>query len=185
MAMKTTASIVLPLVVAMGGAGAAPAFAQEKSPITIGFATASTGFVTPYDDGVKTAEMAIEVINAKGGLLGRKLVSVHADTKSDRAEGAKAGLDVIQKGASLVVVTCDYDYGSPAALAAQKAGILTFSLCAGDAKFGVQGIGPLAFTPNVAAAFDGAAAAEFAYEKKQVRRPFVLLDNRAEFNKSV
>ena len=43
---------------------------------------------------------------------------VTADTKTDRAEGAKAGLEVIDKGADLVIVSCDYDFGSPAALGA-------------------------------------------------------------------
>ena len=96
----------------------AEAARAEDKPIVIGFATATTGWIAPYDNGVKAAEMAIEEINAKGGLLGRKLVSVYSDTKSDRAQGAKAGLDVIQKGADLVVVTCDYDMGAPAGLAA-------------------------------------------------------------------
>jgi branched-chain amino acid transport system substrate-binding protein len=99
-------------------AGAARA---DDKPIVIGFATAATGWVAPYDNGVKGAEIAIEEINAKGGLLGRKLVSVYSDTKSDRAQGAKAGVDVIQKGADLVVVTCDYDMGAPAGLEAQHA----------------------------------------------------------------
>ena len=166
-------------------AGSARAPAQDSKPIVIGFATAQTGFVVPYDNGVKTAEMAIEDINARGGLLGRKLVSIYSDTKSDRVQGAKAGLDVVQQGADLVVVTCDYDYGGPAAMEAQKAGKITFSLCAGDAKFGVQGIGPLAFTPNAAAPLAGAALAEWAYKKKGVRAPFVLLDTTSEFNKAV
>ena len=55
-------------------------------------------------------EVAIEEINAKGGLLGRQLKIIYADTKSDIAYGATAAQDVIDKGAQMVVVTCDYDY---------------------------------------------------------------------------
>lgn len=183
--MRSATIAVLLGSLAAAGIGGAPGAAADEKPIIIGFATAQTGFVVPYDNGVKTAEMAIEDINAKGGLLGRKLVSIYSDTKSDRVRGAKAGLDVIQRGADLVVVTCDFDFGGPAAMEAQKAGKLTFSLCAGDAKFGVQGIGPLAFTPNAAAPLAGAALAEWAYKKKGIRTPFVLLDSTAEFNKSV
>ena len=89
--------------------------------IVIGFATAESGFLTPYDsDGVRMANLWIEQTNAKGGLLGRKLRAANADTKSDRAEGAKAGQAVLRDGASVVVVTCDYDYGAPAALQAER-----------------------------------------------------------------
>jgi branched-chain amino acid transport system substrate-binding protein len=163
-------------------AGAARA---DDKPIVIGFATAATGWVAPYDNGVKGAEIAIEEINAKGGLLGRKLVSVYSDTKSDRAQGAKAGVDVIQKGADLVVVTCDYDMGAPAGLEAQHAGKISWSLCAEDAKYGVQGVGNLAFTAAEAAQLQGAALAEWAYKNKGVKNPYVLLDTSVEYNKSV
>jgi hypothetical protein len=68
---------------------------------------------------------------------------VNADTKTDRAEGAKAGLTVIDEGADMVVVSCDYDFGSPAALAAESAGpAVSFFLCAESIKAGIQGVGP-------------------------------------------
>ncbi len=162
----------------------ASARADDK-PIVIGFATAATGWVAPYDNGVKAAEMAIADINAKGGLLGRQLVSVYSDTKSDRAQGAKAGLDVLQKGADLVVVTCDYDMGAPAGLEAVKAGKITWSLCAEDAKFGVQGVGATAFTAAEAAQLQGASLAEWAYKEKGIKNPYILLDTSVEYNKSV
>src|SRR6202043_2518406 len=77
-----------------------------------------------------------------GGVLGKKLRAVFADTKSDRAEGAKAGQEVVSQGADLVVGTCDYDFGAPALLQAQKAGKISVFLCAEDAKAGVAGVGP-------------------------------------------
>ena len=67
--------------------------------------------IAPYDEGpAKAMEVAIDEINAKGGLLGRQLKIIYADTKSDIAYGATAAQDVIDKGATMVVVTCDYDY---------------------------------------------------------------------------
>ena len=65
---------------------------------------------------------ALTVFAIQRGLLGKQIEIVAADTKTDRAEGAKAGLEVLDKGADLVVVSCDYDFGSPAALAAEGAG---------------------------------------------------------------
>jgi len=92
---------------------------------------------------------------------------------------------VIQRGADLVVTTCDYDMGAPAALEAAKAGRISWSLCAEDAKMGVQGVGPLAFTGGEAAQLQGAAIAEWAHDRKGIKNPYVLLDNSVEYDKSV
>ena len=89
--------------------GAGPA--AGRGSVIIGAAIAQSGVVAPYDDGpAKAMEVAIEEINAKGGLLGQQIKIIYADTKSDIAYGATAAQDVIDKGAQMVVVTCDYDY---------------------------------------------------------------------------
>ena len=117
--MRSIAMLWLGLVGALVGMPAARA-ADE---IIFGFAVAQSGFIAAYDDnGTKTAQVFIDDVNGKGGLLGRKLKAVFADTKSDRAEGAKAGQEVLRQGADVVFGTCDYDFGAPALLQAQKAG---------------------------------------------------------------
>ena len=84
-----------------------------------------------YDKPAQDAALIrIDEINKAGGLLGKKIKAVFADTKTDQAEGAKAGLAVLDQGADLVVVSCDYDFGAPAALQAQAAGKVSFFLCA-------------------------------------------------------
>jgi branched-chain amino acid transport system substrate-binding protein len=161
------------------------ALADEK-PIIIGIATAHTGWFAIQDQGgVNAAELAVEDLNAKGGILGRKIQTVHADTKSDKAQGRKAGLEVLEKGADLVLVDLDYDMGAPAALEAEKAGKISFSIGAEDVKMGVQGVGPLSFTSSPAAQLEGAAAAEWGYEKKGFKTAYILTDTLIEYNKSV
>jgi branched-chain amino acid transport system substrate-binding protein len=133
----------------------------ESKDIVSGFAVALTGWMNAYDgDSTKMAKLWIDQTNAKGGLLGRKLKWVEADTKTDRTEGAKAGQAVIDQGAELVFVSCDYDFGAPAALQGQKAGVITVFLCASDPKAGVTGVGPLSFSANNAAQTEGATLAE-------------------------
>jgi branched-chain amino acid transport system substrate-binding protein len=110
---------------------------------------------------------------------------VFADTKSDRAEGAKAGQEVLRQGADVVFGTCDYDYGAPALLQAQKAGKVSIFLCAEDPKAGIAGIGPYSFTSSVAAQVQGAVGAEWGYEKKGWKTGYVLLDDSIEYDKSV
>ena len=137
----------------------------DDEKIVVGFATAASGFMQAYDKPAQDAAMIrIDEINKAGGLLGKQIEVVTADTKTDRAEGAKAGLEVIDKGADLVVVSCDYDFGSPAALAAESAGLVSFFLCAESVKAGIQGVGPRSFSASVLAAVQGATMAEWGLE---------------------
>ena len=117
--------------------------------IVLGFAVSMSGWFTDYSGPPALgAKLAISDINNSGGLLGKQIRVVEADVRSERTEGAKAGLAVISKGVDMVVVDCDFDMGGPAALRAQSAGLIAFSLCAGDAKMGPIGIGPLAFNAS-------------------------------------
>ena len=162
-----------------------PALADDDK-IIVGFATAETGFMQAYDKPAQDAAMIrIAEINAAGGLLGKQIEVVNADTKTDRAEGAKAGLTVIDGGADMVVVSCDYDFGSPAALAAESAGLPSFFLCAESIKAGIQGVGPNSFSASVLAAVQGATMAEWAYTKKEARTFYRLLDTWTEYNKGI
>ncbi len=166
---------------------AAPGMAHAADEtVTVGFPVALSGFVAPYDDGPrKAALLAIDNINAEGGLLGKKIVSVEADTKSDPGEGANAATDVLGKGATMVMVTCDFDFGAPAALVAQAQNKIAFSSCAADPKFGAQGIGNNAYTMATASIAQGALLAEFAYNELGYRNAFVLNDLQVEYNKSL
>lgn len=158
----------------------------DDDKIVVGFATAASGFMQAYDKPAQDAAMiAIDEINKAGGLLGKQIEVVTADTKTDRAEGAKAGLEVLDKGADLVVVSCDYDFGAPAALAAEGAGKVSFFLCAESVKAGIQGVGPHSFSASVLAAVQGATMAEWAYTKKNARNFYRLLDTWTEYNKGI
>ncbi len=158
----------------------------DDDKIVVGFATAASGFMQAYDKPAQDAAMIrIDEINKAGGLLGKQIEVVTADTKTDRAEGAKAGLEVIDKGADLVIVSCDYDFGSPAALAAEGAGKVSFFLCAESIKAGIQGVGPHSFSASVLAAVQGATMAEWAYKKRNARNFYRLLDTWTEYNKGI
>jgi branched-chain amino acid transport system substrate-binding protein len=167
----------------VGLAAAAPARA-DGAPIIIGAAIALSGPLAPYDDGpYKAMQLAIENINGKGGLLGRPLKLISSDTKSDISYGATAAQNVIDKGASLVVVTCDYDYGSAAANIANARGLITFATCAGDPKFGPDGIGPNAYTMSTSSVGEAALMAEWAYSKGY-RSAYILLETDTAFDAS-
>ncbi|MGD9538963.1 MAG: ABC transporter substrate-binding protein [Alphaproteobacteria bacterium] len=170
----------------LGAAGGSAFAADEKSEIVVGFADSKSGFMAAFSGpSGQAARMAIDDLNAKGGLLGKPIRIVEADAKSDRTESAKAGAEVISAGADMVVVDCDFDWGSPAALQAENAGLISFFLCAEDAKAGPEGIGPFAFTSGNAAHSQGSALAEWAHEKKGARNAYLLLDEVLEYDRSV
>lgn len=166
-------------------ATAFPALADDDK-IIVGFATAESGFMEAYDKPAQEAALIrIDEINKAGGLLGKQIEVVKADTKSDRAEGAKAGLSVLDQGADIVVVSCDYDFGAPAALAAEDAGKISFFLCAESVKAGIQGVGPLSFSASVLAPVQGATMAEWAFKEKGAKDFYKLLDTWTVYNKGI
>jgi branched-chain amino acid transport system substrate-binding protein len=157
---------------------------DSSDPIVLGFAIGETGFMGPYDLPARTvAQMAADDINADGGVDGRDIEIVSANTKSKPELAGNAATQVIDDGADIVVVSCDFDQGSPAAIVAQQAGKLVFSTCAASTDFGPAGIGPLAFTMATAAPVEGAAMAEWAYNEKGLKSAYTLLDDTLEFTK--
>ncbi len=181
--MKVTRTLA---ALALGGGMLMSAPMAKADEIVVGMATAESGWMQAYDKPASEAALIrIDEINASGGLLGKQIRVVSADTKTDRAEGAKAGLEVLDGGAEMVVVSCDYDFGAPAALTAQGAGKISFFLCAESIKAGIPGVGPFSFSASVLAAVQGATMAEWSYEKKGARSFYVLLDTWIEYNKGI
>ncbi|WP_165492735.1 ABC transporter substrate-binding protein [Lichenihabitans psoromatis] len=182
--MKIKASILglACSVLVLGGAQRASA----ADGVTIGMAVAFSGWMEAYDgEAAKMAQLWIEQTNAKGGLLGQPIKVISGDTKTDRVEGAKVGQDLVKQGANLLLVSADYDYGAPAALQAQKAKIISVFMGASDPKAGVVGVGQYSFTANNAGQLEGAIMADWGYQKKNLRKGYMLVDETIEYNKSV
>ncbi len=182
--MKWKASVMALACGALALGGMERAAAADG--ITIGMAVAYSGWMEAYDgEAAKMAQLWIDQTNAKGGLLGQPIKVVTGDTKTDRVEGAKVGQDLIGQGAKLLLVSADYDYGAPAGLQAQKAGVVSVFLGASDPKAGVVGVGPYSFTANNAGQLEGAVMADWGFQKKSLKKGYMLVDETIEYNKSV
>ena len=148
-----------------------------EGPIVIGNAIAMSGAVAPYDLGPADAlKVAVDDINKDGGAAGHKLKLVYSDTTSVAEKGASAALDVIGEGAKVVVVTCDFDLGAPAAQAAVSKGVVAISTCGGSDRFNPNVLGPLVFTMGTRAYTEGEVLARWAYEQKGFRKAYLLRD---------
>ncbi len=180
--MRTYTRLMAALILALALAQGKAVSAAEV--IVVGAAIAKSGWMTPYDfPPFKAAAMAVEQINKSGGLLGKQIKLISGDTKTDRPQASKVAYELLDDGAEMLIVSCDYDEGAPAAIAAIDKGKLAFSLCAGDPKMGPQGLGPMAFTGSTGAGNQAYAMAEWAYYEKGLRTTYTLLDTSLEFHK--
>jgi len=167
-----------------GCGGGSKSGGGDDQPIVIGAAVAKTGIMSQFDEPVlQGAQVAIDQINRKGGVDGRKLKLVVADHKSNLDQVPQAALDVVDRGAKIVITTHDFDFGSPAARVAQDRGLLVLG-GAGGMLYGRKGIGPLAFNLYPGNVTEGAVMAQFAHDQGY-KRPYLLQDLSILYTKEV
>jgi branched-chain amino acid transport system substrate-binding protein len=166
-------------------ASAPVAGTTNDDPIIIGAAIAQSGLLGQYDGEVLTGmRLAMERINAAGGVGGRPLELVVADHHTDLAQVESAALQVLGQGADFVVTSADYDFGAPAALAATEAGVVSLG-GAGAPEYGREGLGPLLFNVFQGTPTEAAVMAEWGFSAQGWRRPYLLGDTTFEYTKSV
>lgn len=163
--------------------GAGSVAAQDKP--VFGLVMSFSGWFQPIDaDTIAGAKLAVEEINAAGGVLGQPIEIVEFDNKSEPPLGADGAVEVIGKGAKAILFPSDFDFGAPGAYVAQQSNVVAFS-GASDPKFGVQGVGPLAYSTSNASQAQGALLAEWAFKDKGWKTAYVLLDNTIAYTKSL
>jgi branched-chain amino acid transport system substrate-binding protein len=152
----------------------------------IGAAIAKTGLLAAYDGPAWTAfQMEIANVNAQGGIDGRQIKLISGDTKSVIPNGAVVAKQLLGQGAKLLVVSCDFDFGSPAAGVAQAAGEVSMSLCAQSPLFGAQGVGDKAYTVSEDVVTEGAVVATFARKQKHLNQTFLIVDDTLQYNRGL
>jgi branched-chain amino acid transport system substrate-binding protein len=178
---------------ALAGSSAFPATSAQNemkasngkfpNPIVVGAALGKTGQQAPFDTppwaGVN---FAIEDINKAGGVLGQKLTTVEQDTTSTVPGARTATLGVLDQGAMLTFQTCNYDLGVAGGQAANQAGVIAWTLCAASPKWGVQGIGPMAYTGAVLTWGEGNVGAKFAAQYLKKKRAFTFCDTWIDYS---
>lgn len=137
--------MVFSVVAGCGGKGSTGDSAKDEDVIKLGFLGATTGSVANYGiPGQKGMEMAIEELNADGGVLGKQVKGIYLDNKGDSSEIALIADKYINRDKVVAMV------GDPctgltkiAADIAQKNKVVIFS--AGATGTGVVDIGDYVF----------------------------------------
>lgn len=182
-----SAAFVAISVVALGACTATgdDGSGSADDPIIIGFATAKTGWMAPYDKGPDQAfQLKIDEVNAAGGIDGRMIEVITGDNQTDPAKAKQVAADLISQGADIIVGSCNYDIGSASAVEAQNNGLLGLSICAGSPRWGVQGIGEFAYSAATATYAEGAVLSEFAVSKGW-SEPYILVDTTLDYDKEL
>ena len=143
--------------------------APSGDPIIIGAAIDTSADMAPFNNPPNlAAQIMVERINAAGGVLGRPLELITMDTTLDPDQTKAVALDLIDQGAVMLMVTCDFDFAAPAAQEAVAAGVLAVAPCIGTDRMGPKGLGDagkIAFSFGNVAQDEGAVLAEFAMDQ--------------------
>ena len=136
----------------------------------IGWAFDSKGNMAPFDGpALAAAKVRVSQINAKGGVLGRKLQIRTCDTQNNNPAKAKScAASLIGGGANIVFTTCDVDYATPVVQEAINKGLLAVAPCIGTDQMGPKRFGAkgkLAFSFGNVAQDEGSAMAQYAWSR--------------------
>ncbi len=172
--MKRLRAFVIVGLVVLGVSAATGAEAARTSStkfdckggsIVIGNAKGLTGPLAPFDgDELNGDKLAISEINKAGGVEGCKLTMMTENTQSDPAVGRQVAKELISKGAQVLLVPGDFDFGITAAQTAQDAGLFSMSPTASTVGF-PKAVGPLFFELGLNTDDIGKAQAVFAKQK--------------------
>ena len=178
----TSLAILLILSLVLSAcAGAAP----EEETITIGAALCLTGIQAPLDGpALKGAQVAVDEINKKGGVLGRQLVLINLDCKSDPVTTGNVAVQLIDQGANAIIAPSDFDFGGPASREAQNAGLVGISPAASSPFYGSAALGDKQFTMSMWNTTMGAASAQYAREQGW-DTAYVVTDDFIQYTKDL
>jgi branched-chain amino acid transport system substrate-binding protein len=144
--------------------------AAAKGPIIIGWAYDNNGLMAPFDGpALAAANHEVAKINAKGGVLGRKLMIKTCKTQGDDPTVSKTCADkLIGQGAKIIFTTCDVQFATPVVQESLNHQLLTVAPCIGTDLMGPKTFGApgkLAFSFGNVAQDEGSAMAQLAWNR--------------------
>ncbi len=169
-----------------GGPATGGAAQGNGTEIIIGASLCLTGIQSPLDEPIlRGAQLAVDELNASGGVLGKQLKLVNLDGKSDPVVVGNNGEQLVAQGASAIITPADFDFGGPASRAAQAAGIVGISPGASSPLFGAAALGDKQFTLSMWNTTMGAAAAEWAFKERGLKNAYVVTDSFIDYTTSL
>lgn len=155
---------------------------SSSDPIKIGMVMGFSGPTNGFDQFViNGAKVAVQDFNEAGGIDGRPIELIESDTKSDIANVPAAAQSALEDGADVILTSCDYDFGGPAAREATKVGKFAIG-CAGDPLYGREGLGELTFNTLATTPVEAGAIAA-TVEDNGWESAYLLQDTTIQYSK--
>ena len=178
-----TAVMVVSLLTGCGGA------AVNENEIKIGINYELSGGVASYgQSSVEGIEMAIEEINAAGGINGKKIVPVKYDTKSEPAEATTLATKLMTQD-KVVAVLGPATSGSfkatiPVAIK-NKIPVASGSATADDVTFDANGVKEYAFRICFSDSYQGEVMATYALNNLSKTKAVIIMDSSSDYAKGL
>ncbi|MGM9572195.1 MAG: ABC transporter substrate-binding protein [bacterium] len=132
----------------------------------------------------KGIALALEEINANGGVLGKKLVIIEEDDKSEPAEAANATKKLVDQDKVTAIIACVASSNALAAAPiAQAAGVPLVSPAATNPK--VTATGDYIFRVCFIDPFQGVVGAKFATEDLKAKKAAIFTDITSDYSKGL
>jgi branched-chain amino acid transport system substrate-binding protein len=182
MKSKQCVATLITLAVACAGLaiGAGSGAAQTSDPVRIGLEGPLTGDQKSIGIGMLDgAKLAAAEMNARGGLLGRKVEIVPIDDAADPATGEKAATAAIAEGLDGVVGPYNSGVGAKTLPLYLAAGVVPIRLTSADATAG------LGFTLQPMTSQIAPVAAEALTKWAQAKSVAIIYDQTALYTQSV
>ncbi len=147
---------------------------ENSSPIRLGWVGPLTGDVSSFGhDARVAAQMAVDEVNATGGIHGRQLELVAEDGKCAAKDATIAAQKLISiDGASVIIGGLCSGETSAIAPEAERQQVILFSYCSGAST--ITQAGEYVFRTYPSDAYQGVYAAEYVYTKLGKRRVATL-----------
>ena len=184
MRAAAVSALVLPLAAAVAACGgAATATKTTPPPVRIGAIYNLTGGQSALDaPSLDGARLAVDSINARGGLMGRRVELLERDGQTDAAAVSRAAASLVTAGVSAIVGLSDTDQVLAAAPIAASAGVPFVTSGATSPRLPEQ-VPTWLFLACFGDNAQAAASAQYAAEELGARTTVVFYDQEMEYTR--
>jgi len=190
------AGLGLATLTGCGGGGSSPNTtqtgdtAQATGPIKIGVNYEQSGAVATYgQDSVDGINMAIDEVNAAGGVNGRQVQLITYDTKSDPAEALTLATKLMTQDKVLAILGPATSGSFTATIPAAnqyKVPVISGSATADTVTVDSSGnVQPFAFRTCFSDSLQGTAAANYALSTLNAKNAVIIKDNSSDYGKGL
>lgn len=189
---KKVMRATLPVALCAGllvGCGSGGGSASNPNEIKVGINYELSGGTASYgQSNVEGITMAIDEVNAAGGVLGKTIVGVQGDNKSEPAEATSIATKLMTKDKVVAVLgpatSGNFKAQSPIA-EKNKIPIISASATADDVTVDSKGVKEYVFRLCFNDSFQGTAMAAFASDNMKASKAVIIMDSSSDYAKGL